>query len=217
MLAARSTTRSGLSLLEVIISLTVFLFSLVALSFLVTTAGNLAQETQFRSQAARLCQTKLAEVVAGAVGLDAQSEASFEEDPDYHWSLDVEQGDVPGLHNVTVRVTRKRADGSQVECSLSQMILDPSLVGSHLDTPGAAASPMTDSGDSSSPTSGTSTPASSTGTATAASAGTSAAAKSASTGSRGGASASGGSKGTTGGTGNTGGSRGGTAGGSKGK
>jgi prepilin-type N-terminal cleavage/methylation domain-containing protein len=131
----RRPVRRGLSLLEVLVALAVFLLSLVGLGFLLAVAGNTALETQYRTQAAGLCQSKLAEVAAGAVSLEGQSDVPFDEDPTYHWSLEVQAGGPQGLHNVTVRVSRKRPDGSTMDCSLSQMVLDPKMVGRVHDVP----------------------------------------------------------------------------------
>jgi hypothetical protein len=132
----RRTARDGLSLFEVIIALATFLLSLVGLTFLLNVAGNTALETQFRTQGASLCHSKLAEITAGAVPLEAQSGVPFDEDPHFLWSLEVEPGSVQGLHHVTVRVSRKRPEGTMMEVALSQMVLDPKMIGSIHDVPG---------------------------------------------------------------------------------
>jgi type II secretion system protein I len=134
----RITRRPGLTLLEVLIALAVFLLSLVALGRIVGYAGDRALDVQHRSRAAELCRSKLNEVQAGAVALSSQSDTPCDEDPDYRWSLDAEQGQVTGLWNVTVRVTCSRRGGSGVGATLSQMVLDPGVVGSTQDTPGAS-------------------------------------------------------------------------------
>lgn len=153
--------RRGLSLMEVLIALTIFLFSLVAIGRLVVMSGDRALDVQQQSQAAQLCQTKLAEVLAGAVPLSSQSDVSFDEDPDYRWSLDAQSDATPNLWRVQVRVTRERPDGSKIECTLSQLVLDPSLRGSTLDSP-ATASTSSDSSASSSSSSGSGSSQSST-------------------------------------------------------
>jgi prepilin-type N-terminal cleavage/methylation domain-containing protein len=131
----RQPRRAGFSLLEVIVSMAVFLFSLVSLGFLLNVSGNMAMAANFKSHAASLAQTILAEVAAGSIALDGQSDVPFEDDPDYHWSLQSEQGVADGLHNVTVKVSRTMPGGQPVEVSLSQMILDPRKVGTVYDTP----------------------------------------------------------------------------------
>ena len=133
--------RPGLSLFEVIISLAIFLMALAALAFLLTIAGNNAQESSQRSNALRLCQSKMSEVISGVVSLQGGGGGAFEQEPEYQWSVDAQQnGSVQGLYNVTVKVSRKRANGSKLEVTLSQMVLDPTIAGSTQDTPAGPAS-----------------------------------------------------------------------------
>src|SRR5262249_46245586 len=95
-----ANVRQGLSLLEVVVALTIFLFALGVIGRLVTMGGDQAFDVQQKGQASQLCQSKLAEVVAGVVPLQNQSEVPFDEDPQWLWSLDAEQGSVSGLWNV---------------------------------------------------------------------------------------------------------------------
>jgi type II secretory pathway pseudopilin PulG len=131
-----SRARPGLSLLEVLVALAVFLFAFIVLGRLIIRGGDLALDAQQQAQAAQLCQAKLAEVVAGAVPLTPQTDASFDEAPDWQWSLDCDQRNVPGLWHVQVRVRRRPHQGtSPVEFTLSQMVLDPLQRGHVLDAP----------------------------------------------------------------------------------
>ena len=133
------TRRGGLTLLEVLIALGIFLMALVAISTLVTASADQALEIQQRSRAIQLCQSKLAEVIAGVVPLSGQGDAPFDEDPNWSWSLDADQGDIAGLWKVTVHVSRQQPNGSRIECSLDRLLLDPSLRGSTLDASTIAA------------------------------------------------------------------------------
>jgi general secretion pathway protein I len=134
----RHPTRRGFSLMEVLVALAIFLLAFAGISRLVTFASDRALDVKLQSQATQLCQTKLAEVVAGAVPLSSQADVSLDEDPSWTWSLDAEQGSVPGLWNVTVKVKRQQSSGAHLEASLSQMVLDPSQRGSTLDAVAAA-------------------------------------------------------------------------------
>jgi Tfp pilus assembly protein PilV len=128
--------RPGLSLLEVIIAMAIFLMSLVVIGKVVTLGGERSLDVEQQSEAAMLAQAKLHEVLIGAIPLASQADgAPFDEAPDYTWSLAAEQNSsVSNLWNVTVRVTRERKDGTKIEVVLSQMILDPSVRGSSQDT-----------------------------------------------------------------------------------
>src|SRR5690349_9025959 len=133
------TRRGGLTLLEVLIALGIFLMSFLAISTLVTASADQALEIQQQSRAAQLCQSKLAEVIAGVVPLSGQGDTPFDEDPNWSWSLDADQGDIAGLWKVTVRVSRQQPNGARTECSLDRLLLDPSLRGSTLDAATIAA------------------------------------------------------------------------------
>jgi hypothetical protein len=145
-----------MSLLEVVVALAIFLMALAAIGLLISRGGNQALEVQQQGQATQLCQAKLAEVIAGAVPLSGQSDVPFDEDPQWLWSLDAEQGPVTGLWNVTVRVARRRSEGLRSLCSLTQMVLDPSLRGSTFDTPPTP--PDTPDSNSAGSTAGASSP-----------------------------------------------------------
>ncbi len=124
--------RRGLSLLEVLVALAIFLLSFVALGKLVTLSSDQAAEVQMQSQATQMAQSKMNEVLAGSLPLSSQS-GNIDEDPDWQWSIDAEeQSDINGLWTVTVRVFRQ-VDDHQVESTLAQMILDPSIRGSMFD------------------------------------------------------------------------------------
>jgi type II secretion system protein I len=150
--------RNGLTLLEVLVALGVFLVSFVALSQLIKMSGDRAVETQQQLQASRLCQSKMAEVIGGAMPLTSQSAVPFDEDPAWLWSLDCEQSNYPNLWNVSVQVSRQQARGTQVICTLSEMVLDPQIHGSLQDLPpGGSTSDNSSSGGSSSSSSSSST------------------------------------------------------------
>ena len=128
--------RPGLSLLEVILSLAILLMAVAALSFLMTTSTDAALESKHRSQAALYAQSKLAEVRTGIVALQAVPDSGLEDDADYSWSMAVEDGTVTGLKNVRVKVWRQLSANRRVEVSMTQMILDPTVVGSSQDGSG---------------------------------------------------------------------------------
>ena len=126
--------RDGMTLLEVLVSLAIFLLSLVAIGRLISLSSERAREVQLQGEAMLLCQSKMAEFVAGVEQLSSQSDVAFAEDPTstWVWSADCNQGQVANLWTVQVRVSKQRADGSHVEVSLSQMVLDPSVRGTSI-------------------------------------------------------------------------------------
>jgi Tfp pilus assembly protein PilV len=206
-----SARRDGLSLLEVLVSLAIFLMSLVALTALVNTSSNLAADSHVRSRAAQLCRSKLAEMASGAVALEGQPDASVEDETDYHWSAEVAEGGVAGLSNVTVTVTFRPNEPYPIKVSMSRMILDAKVTGSTQDVPAlpddTAADPAASSSSGSSGTSGTSSgggaaaPAAGGGASKASPASTGAGAKSSGAMTGGMGTAPGASKGSSGGKG----------------
>src|SRR5205807_5324829 len=99
MMLRAPAARPALTLMEVLVSLAIFLMSLAALTRLVTFAGERALEAQYRSQATLHCLSQLAEVEAGSIALGSQGESPVGDDPDYEWSMDAAQGQVAGLWN----------------------------------------------------------------------------------------------------------------------
>jgi len=141
--------RSGLSLLEVLLSLAIFLLSLVALGQLVSFGSDRARDVQYLSIASVKAQSKLNEVVAGAVSMTGAGESTFDDDPDWSWAMTADADATPSLFRVTVTVSRQRPDGSKFEFKLNQLVLDPTLRGN---TDGSATGTDDGTGSSSSTT-----------------------------------------------------------------
>jgi type II secretion system protein I len=121
--------RSGLSLLEVLVALAIFLFSLAALGQLIDVGSDRARDVQWLGQASTIAQSRMAEVLAGSIALTSQPDTTCDEDADWSWSLDAEADAAPGLYRVKVTVSRSRPDGSRFETVLNQMVLDPTYRG----------------------------------------------------------------------------------------
>src|SRR4051794_39617058 len=90
----RGVRRRGVSLLESLISVAILFISVISINQLLDTAGQQAELVRQRSLAAQLCQSKLAEVVAGAVPLSGGS-GEVEELPGWGWTVEAEEHDVP--------------------------------------------------------------------------------------------------------------------------
>src|SRR5437763_15636013 len=124
-LAARcsaSARRRGVSLLESLVSVAILFISVISINQLLDTAGQQAERVRQRSLAAQLCQSKMAEVVAGIVPLSGQS-GEVEDLPGWEWTVEAEEHDVSGLWRVRVSARRQNEDAAW---SLDQLVLDPS-------------------------------------------------------------------------------------------
>jgi general secretion pathway protein I len=155
----RRTRRSGFSLFEVLLALAIFLLAIGALSQTIFLANEQALAAEHKARATQLCQSKLAEVIAGVVPLESQNQTPFEEDENFVWSLECQSGQAEGLWNVKVYVARLRSDGTILEdCTLTQMVLDPTSRGSTQDAvvvAGSSSSPSSSPSSSSNPSANT--------------------------------------------------------------
>jgi prepilin-type N-terminal cleavage/methylation domain-containing protein len=157
--------RRAFTLLEVLTALAIFLVAISVFASIFVRNSEIAVGIQQQNLATRLCQSKMHEVAAGVVPLSSDGDQPFDEEPNYTWSLQADSGPADGLWKVTVTVKRVGSDsGDASQCSLTQLVLDPSTVGSNEDvvpvtssttTGGSSASSSSSSGSSS--TTGSST------------------------------------------------------------
>jgi type II secretion system protein I len=145
-----SVRRQGITLLEVVVSLAIFLFSIVAIGYLSSTSSERAFKTLQQTLALQLCQSKLAEAAQGVIDLDnapsgyqAYGDSDTAAFKDFEWKMESSLGDLPDLYNVQVWVQRDKGDGKHLEVTLSQRIFSPKKRGSSADKlpPDPAATP----------------------------------------------------------------------------
>jgi type II secretion system protein I len=130
-MARASGSRSGLTLIEVLLALAIFLMSLVALGQLMNMTSEMALEIDHTNRANQLMQKQMNAVVAGYVPLSGQSDTPFDEDSNWYWSVDAQADSAPSLYHVTVTVSHKTSTGdTDFQKSLYQMVLDPTIRGS---------------------------------------------------------------------------------------
>jgi general secretion pathway protein I len=148
----RMRGRQGLTLLEVVIALAIFLIALVPIWRLVSMGGELALDVQQQAQASMLCQGKLDGVKVGA---EPRNGAGSVDIGNVSWNYTIEStpADVDNLYQVKVTVKCDRKDGKTMEATLTQMVFDPAFRGSTLATPTTSGS-MSGSSSASSSTGG---------------------------------------------------------------
>jgi type II secretion system protein I len=130
--------RRGITLIEVVVSMTILLFSMVALSQLISLGSDRAMEVQQISLGTMLAQRKLAEFSIGAIPPSSVGYTPFEEDgmSDWQWKLEVDGNSINGLYNVQVSVKFAPQDAPPgLTIELGRMALDPTLRGSNQDPP----------------------------------------------------------------------------------
>lgn len=142
---------AGFTLLEVILAMAILLLSLAAVSQLVLTAHANARLARDRGTAQMLCDSLMAELIAGSLPLESTSETPLEDvvdgvDPEWLYAVDVSAMDLEGLLRVEVIV---RQDGAAIarpaEARLVQWMIDPDY---QFVQPGASASSGNSSSDS---------------------------------------------------------------------
>ena len=129
---ASRTLRRGLSLIEVLLALAIFMMSLVVIGRLVDMGTDREMEARYQTRATRLALDKLGEFESGARSLDETS-GTFDgpDDAGWDWTAEATLQDqvAPNLYLVKVTVGRD-LKGRRSEVVISQMIFDPAMMGS---------------------------------------------------------------------------------------
>lgn len=130
MTARRRTCRAGMSLMEVLVALAIFLLCLTAIGRLVDQGGEFALSARYQNTGTRLAASKLAEVEAGLVAVTQASSGDFAADGDDGWTWTVTPAptDVTNVYAVTV-VVSKPFLGKDFQVVLTQTVCDPAMMG----------------------------------------------------------------------------------------
>jgi len=134
----KAQARRGLTLLEVIVSMAIFLLSIIAIFHLLSIGTNAAIEVRLQTRTSMRCQAKLAEVMCGAQALASTGTYSnFDDsdpDKDLQWRMEATPADdIQMLWMVKVWVKADLPSGEMVESQLSQMVINPSMRGTTFD------------------------------------------------------------------------------------
>jgi hypothetical protein len=139
MIRRQHPPRKGLSLLEVLTALAIFLFSVVVISQIVDSASRTAIQSQRLTQAALLCESKMAELAAGVLPLQSTGLMPIEEageqwsyavecEPQDWTNVTVDGQSTTGLYVVHMTVLwQSGRPNEELEYSLSRVILDPRI------------------------------------------------------------------------------------------
>lgn len=99
--------RSGLTLLEIVLSLALFFMATAALSQLAWNGSRAAIQARLRTQATIRCEAKLNEVLAGAAPMQTQSNTPFPDDSNWTWGLSVTPSSLPELMQIDLTVSHR--------------------------------------------------------------------------------------------------------------
>ena len=131
--------RNGLTLLEVVVAMAIFLISLGAIYQLVSLGSDRAMDVKQQARTSLRCQSKLNEIIVGAQEMSTTGSYTNVSDdaelPQLQWKMEASQSPVTNLWDVKVFVKTDLPTGRTIESQLCQMVLDPSVRGSTLDRP----------------------------------------------------------------------------------
>jgi general secretion pathway protein I len=100
-------SRSGLTLLEIVLSLAIFFGAIAALSQLATNGTRATVTARLKTQATIRCQTKLNEVLAGVEPMQSRSDTAFPDDSRWTWSQVVTPSDHRELVQIDLTVSHR--------------------------------------------------------------------------------------------------------------
>jgi general secretion pathway protein I len=123
----RNRPRRGMTLIEVLAAMAVFLIALAGISQLVDYGSDLAIEASRTNTGTRLAQSKMAEVEAGIIPVESGGTGTFDVEQGWEWEATSQPTDAPYVYAVTV--TCKSTVGRVVTVKLEQMIFDPQYMG----------------------------------------------------------------------------------------
>lgn len=124
----RFAERAGLSLLEMILALALFLGAISVVAQLAWNGQRAAIQARLRTEAVFRCETKLAELLSGAERFQTVRGVAFSDDPKWTWSAQIASGQFPELLHLQVTVHhRGNNPAANAEFSLERWTRDPTL------------------------------------------------------------------------------------------
>ena len=121
--------RSGLTLLEVVISTAVFMAAAAVILNLIRTGTVASSYSQLTTEAAFRAETVLGEILSEVRPMESVGESPFEDDEEGGWffSVDRESGDDSDLVLLKVRAWFSVQDQTVASVTLDRMVRDPAL------------------------------------------------------------------------------------------
>lgn len=122
--------RNGLTLLEVIISVAIFLGALTAILEGLAIGQRAELSARLQSEAVLRCEAKMGEIVCGASEAKSSQANPFEDDDigTWEWSVQVIEAGAAGLLQITVLVEHKPGgDAPNAAFTLVRYMRDPQL------------------------------------------------------------------------------------------
>src|SRR5579871_6173517 len=155
--------RGGMTLFEVLLALTIFAGSAAVIGQLLSAGVRGALHARAHTEAVLRCESKLGEVIAGVQAFQAANDVPFPDDPDWSWSMTINNG--PHQNLLLVEVTTKfvgAEESGDVTFTLHRLMRNPQTLFSAVAASAQAAANAAAT-NSSTPTSSMGTGSSTTG------------------------------------------------------
>ncbi len=118
------TRRSGLTLLEVMLSIAILGTSLAIIGQLVRIGIVHALNARLVSEANILCDAKMAELSAGVLELKSYGQTTIQDNPKWNFSVGVQPSDEIGLFLVTLVISQNDTE-DPLSISVNRFMPDP--------------------------------------------------------------------------------------------
>ncbi|MCA9088985.1 MAG: hypothetical protein KDA90_10180 [Planctomycetaceae bacterium] len=120
--------RHGISLLEIVLALGIFLGTFAVISQIINTGARAAMQAQAENEATLRAERILNEVLAGALPFASAGPVPFDDDARWTWAVDITSGPHPDLQQIQVSASRQRKDGvTDMTIALTRYTRDPQL------------------------------------------------------------------------------------------
>lgn len=121
-------SRQGITLLEVLIALAIFLGAFTVISQIMRTGAQASTQGQQENEIVLRAKSLMNEILAGSVEMSPVDQAPFDDSDAYVWSLSVSDGPVPDLFLIEVTVARRLQNGTiDMPFTLSRYMRDPEV------------------------------------------------------------------------------------------
>jgi type II secretion system protein I len=120
--------RSGLTLLEVLVSTAIFLGAMTAIMQIMSLGRDSRLSAQLDAEAAVRCEARLAEMVAGVEPLNSVSNERFPDNENWQATVDIQDTGSDSLLKVTVTVQHVPGESNpNASFTLTRLMRDPQL------------------------------------------------------------------------------------------
>lgn len=119
--------RSGITLMEVLLSTAIFMGSLTAILGIIQMGHESRLSSRLDAEAALRCESLMGEYIAGVAPLTAESNAPFEDSDEWRYTTSIEDADGESLLKVVVLVQHMAGERVNSYAILTRLMRDPQL------------------------------------------------------------------------------------------